>query len=117
MRYVTRHGRRIAVETLEPRASLKKKRKPFKARWVKFPLRWVEALRQSKSVATHRLAHTILLEAFKREQVGGEIILSSAVTGMARNTKMKAVKELVELGLIEIEQDGKQASKVIYLLS
>jgi uncharacterized membrane protein len=31
---------------------------------------------------------------------------------MPRNTRMRAVRELVELGLIEVEQSGRQAVRV-----
>ena len=92
-----------------------KKRKAFRAEWVKLPLRWVEALQCSKSASTYRLAHVILLEGFKREYVGGEIVLSSTVTNMPSTTKLRAAKELAELGLIRIEQEGQRASR-IYIL-
>ena len=39
-----------------------KRRRRFKTRWVKLPLRWAEALRWSKSANTYQLAHTILFE-------------------------------------------------------
>lgn len=42
MKYVMQHGRRIAVETIETNTSPPRKRKPFKAQWVKVPLQWVE---------------------------------------------------------------------------
>lgn len=113
--YVMRQGRRIAVEELDTGVVPKKKRKPFKAEWAKIPRQWEKALRQSQCVSTYRLALLILFEAFKRERVGGEIVLSSAVTGMPRVTKMKAVKELVELGLIQIEQNGNQAMRVSHI--
>lgn len=118
MKYVTRHGRRIAVETLDTGAILKTKRKPFKAQWVKLPLHWAEALRRSKRVSTYQLAHVILFEAFKRKHVGGEVVLSRTVTGMPRCTKVRAANELVELGLIKIIRDGNHALKVspIYLV-
>src|SRR5438046_1764453 len=103
--YVLSHGQRIAVETLDISAAPKKKRKPFKARWVKLPTRWAEVLRRSKSTAVYHLAHAILFEAFRREHVGGEIVLSLAMTKMPRITRRKAIRELVRLGLIEIQQN------------
>lgn len=113
MKYVMQHGRRIAVETIETNTSPPRKRKPFKAQWVKVPLQWVESLQRSKSVRTYQLALAILFEAFKRN--GGEIILSSTVTRMPRSTKMRAVRELVDLGLIDIKQSGNQAVRVSIL--
>jgi hypothetical protein len=78
-------------------------------------LRWAKALQQSRSANTYRLAHTILFEAFKREQVGGEIVLSTEVTGMPSSTRVRAAEELVELGLIKVSRQGKQAFKVVSL--
>jgi hypothetical protein len=95
----------------------KKKRKPgFKAKWTKLPRRWAEALRRSNRVSTHQLAHTILFEAFKREQIGGEIVLSSEVTGMARMTRKRAMDELVKLKLIKVSKHGQQAARVVDII-
>jgi hypothetical protein len=58
----------------------------------------------------------ILFEAFKREQVGGEIVLSATMTGMPRTTRRRATAELVKLKLIEIKQCGNGAVRVISLL-
>jgi hypothetical protein len=105
------------MEMPQRSVAVKKRPKPrFKVRWVKLPLRWVEALRRSKSASTYRLAHTILFEAFKREQTGGEIVLSMEVTKMPSSTRERAAKELVRLGLIRIGQSGKQAFKVTMIL-
>jgi hypothetical protein len=114
-RYVMRQGRRIEVETLDIGIATKSKRKPFKAQWVKLPVQWAKALRRSKSASTYQLAHAILFEAFKREHTGGEIVLSSVATGMPRNTKSRAARELVELGLIKIKQKGKESLKVSHV--
>ena len=117
-RYVERRDpdgkiRRIAVKEWNPRVSPKKrKRDPFKAQWVKLPMRWVEALRKSKSAATCQLAMVILFEAFKCEQVGGEIVLSATTTKMPGSTRRRAARGLVRLGLITTEQNGKGALRV-----
>jgi hypothetical protein len=84
---------------------------------VKLPWRWAKALRQSKRVSTYQLAHAILFEAFKREQVGGEIVLSAAMTGMPRNTRKRAIRELIKLKLIKVEQNGNGAFRIISLLN
>ena len=80
-RYIYRHGKRILVETLTPTAAPArgKKRKPFKVAWFKFPGWWVSALRNA-SASAHQLALIILAEAFKREHVEGDIVLSAEVT-------------------------------------
>jgi hypothetical protein len=125
-RYVNRRDpdgtlRRIAVVDGNRHASPKKvKREPFKPEFVKLPTRWIEVLRNAKNGNTRQLAMEILAEAFKREPKrnyrGGDIILSSTVVvGMPRWAKAKAVKELVQLGLIEIEQIGRQAPRVIHI--
>jgi len=113
VRYDTRHGRHIAVETLDTGINPPKRRKPFKAHFVMLPLHWAETLRRSKRVSTYALAHVILFEAFKRKHVGGEVILSRAMTGMSRNSRRRAAKELEELGLIKIIRNGRQALRVI----
>lgn len=89
-----------------------KRRSNFKAEWVKLPWQWAEALRRSDSVSAYRLAHTILFEAFKREQVGGEIVLSGAVTGLPSTTRVRAAEKLEELGLIKVSRHGKQAFRI-----
>jgi hypothetical protein len=80
VKYVMRQGRRIEVDTLDTGIVPKKRRKHFKTAWVKFPTRWADTLRRSKSVNTYQLAVAILFEAFKRKHIGGEIVLSQAVT-------------------------------------
>jgi hypothetical protein len=102
-----------ALPRLQPTVKGKKRKGRFKPRWVKLPVRWVDVLRQSKSVSTYQLALTILAEAFKREQIGGEVVLSTEVTGMPRSTRVRAVDELVRLGLIRVKRDGKRAVRII----
>jgi hypothetical protein len=84
--------------------------------FVKVPAKWIERLERSKSPGTFKLAHRILREAFKREYVGGEIVLTTEATGLSRKVRSKAIKELVRLGLIEIEQKGNQAIRVTKVL-
>jgi DNA-binding transcriptional ArsR family regulator len=112
--YVMRQGRRIEIID-QPDSKPKKKRKPFKAEWVKFPYRWIEVLQRAKRANAYRLALVILLEAFKRKHTGGEVVLSSEVTGMSRATRMRAAKDLVDLGLIDTEQRGRGALRVSHI--
>jgi hypothetical protein len=56
------------------------------------------------------------MEAFRRQHVGGEIVLSTGATGLSRKVRSRAVKELLGLGLIEVEQHGNQAVRVTNLL-
>jgi len=115
-KYVIRHGKRIAVETLKTSAPMKRKHKPFQVKWVKLPKRWIEVLQRSESASTYRLAHIILLQAFKREHIGGEIVLSAEVTGMLDTNRRRAIRELIKLGLIKVRRNGKQAIRVTQIL-
>jgi hypothetical protein len=113
-RYVNRQGRLIELGPDETKATVKKGA-PFSIEWAKFPRRWEIALRKSKRVSTYQLALVILFEASNLEikgRGGEKITLSSAVTGMPRNTRANAIKELVEFNLIEVEQNGKEAPRV-----
>jgi hypothetical protein len=114
VRYVVQEGRQIGVQTLEPKVPPPRRRKRFEPQFIQIPRHWITALGQSKSANTYRLALLILWEAFKREHIGGEIILSGRIVGwMPRCSKIRAAKELVKLGLIRIEQEGSQAMRVI----
>jgi hypothetical protein len=95
---------------------LKRKHQPFNAEWVRLPGIWISTLEQSRSVGTFKLAHRILREAFKRQYVGGQIVLSRKVTGLPCTTTTRAARELVNLGLIEIQQSGNKAIRVVNLL-
>jgi len=59
------------------------------------------------------LALLILWEAFK--QGTKEVVLSTAVTGMPRETKGRAARELAELGLIRLEGMGTRALRATIL--
>lgn len=114
------HGKWIEVEDLDyppkGKAPRRPKRKPFKIDWVKLPNYWIGQLERSRRVGTYKLAHRILREAFKRQYLGGEIVLSATVTGMPRSTRHDAIKEIVKLGLIRIKQEGRGAITVTTLL-
>lgn len=115
MKYAYHHGKKIAVDTITA-APPAKTHNPFKVQFVKLPDRWMKRLERSNSPGTFKLAHRILKEAFRRQYVGGEIVLSTEATGLSRKVRSKAVKELVGLGLIEIEQSGNRAVRVMNLL-
>jgi hypothetical protein len=104
------------VQVRQVNGSPRPKRKPFVAQWVKFPHYWSERLERACRLATYKLAHRILREAFKRQHVGGEVILSTAVTGLPRETRRQAIQELVALGLIRTAQQGNGAVIVTEIL-
>ena len=113
-----KHQRWIKVGYLDdpPPETRRTKRKPFKIDFVKLPGYWIEQLERSRRVGPYKLAHRILKEAFKQQHRGGEVVLSTAVTGMPRATRHDAVKVIVELGLIRIKQEGRGAVIVTELL-
>ena len=117
-RFVTRNGKRIAIETLPPRQAAKraKRRKPFKSWFVQVPIYWVEQLEKYGSAAVYQLANRILLEHHKRQLNGDEIILSGKVTGLSRQARSWAIKKMVEAKMIEISQTGNEAVRVVKLL-
>ena len=114
MGFVMRHGRRIEIiDRNEPDPEPKKRRKPFEPLFVKVPRHWVGGLGQSKSASTYQLALLILWEAFK--QGTKEVVLSTAATGMPRETKGRAARELAELGLIRLKGKGTKALRATIL--
>jgi hypothetical protein len=113
------HGKWIEVGYLDdpPKGKARRpKRKPFKIDWVKLPNNWIERLERVRRLGTFKLAHRILREDYKRQCIGGEIVLSTTTTGMSRCARYHAVRELVELGLIRTQQEGSGAVRVTELL-
>jgi hypothetical protein len=115
MNYVYRQGKRIVVDTVNTATPIKE-RKPFMVRFVKLPDYWIEQLQTSNNPGTFKLAHRILKEAFVRQYVRGDLVLSTETTRLSRKVRCKAVKELVKLELIKIEQHGNQATRVISII-
>jgi hypothetical protein len=96
----------------------KLRRQKFQATFVIFPMRWVDVLESANTDrSTYRLAIRLLVAAYEREHRGGEIVLSSEVTRMPRNSKYRAARKLEALGLIRIEPRGLKQSPVIHVLA
>ena len=95
----------------------RKWRKRFEPKFIQVPRHWVTSLRQSKNAKTYELALIILWEVFSRgKHTKGEIVLSnSVVPNMYRTTKIRAARELQQLGLIDLSQEGKKALRVTHL--
>lgn len=107
-------GRFVEVEEEPANATAKGPRKTrFQAEWAKLPASWLVALRQAPSGSTKQLAMEILFAEFRRKHIGGEIVLSAAMTGMHHTTRNRAARELALLGLIELEGEGRQAIRVV----
>jgi hypothetical protein len=115
-RYAIRDGKRFEVESYPDEDLPKTKRKAFEPEFAKLPLHWVKALRQAKNINTYPLAVAIQLEAFQCERMGGEIVLSAEMTGIAsRTNRYRAAKELEQLRLIKLFREGNYAFRVILL--
>src|SRR5262245_65669965 len=97
----------VAMYCTTKKTKKQKRKRLFKAKWVKLPTRWITALRRSGSASTLRLALTILLEDFRRAYCGGAIVLSAQPTRMPSATRSRAARALVELGLVNLTQTGR----------
>jgi hypothetical protein len=110
MNYVIRHGRRIAIETelLDAGQRPQRQQKPFKADFVKVPMSWVEALRQTEK-CVYELALALLVERHVRNYKGGDVVISAkTVPGMPPTTRRRATKRLVRLNLIEVDKGSRR---------
>ena len=107
-------GRFVEVEEVPSNATATGPRKPrFQAEWAKLSASRLTALRQTQRGSTKQLAMEILFAEFRRRHIGGEIVLSGAMTGIPRTTRNRAARELAKLGLIEVEADARQATRII----
>ena len=101
-----------------PRSKTKKRKKSgFEFQWVKLPLRWIRILHQAAvSASTHDLAHTILVESFRLEQMAvKEVVLSAGVTGLSQHARERAINNLVRLKLIKVKRGRGKAVRVVDL--
>ena len=114
--YVVRDGKRIELDALEPKTPTRKKRARFKATWARLPGYWSDQLEQARGMTTYRLAHRVLHEVFKRQVVGGSVILSAEVTGLGHTSRRRAIEDMLRLQLFNITQQGKRAAVVTELL-
>jgi hypothetical protein len=110
MKDYERQRRRLPKQT-----SGRRRRKPgFKVEWVKLSTRWIERLQAAHvGAATFMLAHVILIENFKLEQMAvKEIVLSKEVTGLSRGIRLRAINNLVRLKLIRVRRRMGEAIRV-----
>ena len=114
--HVNRSGKRIELDVLEPKTSARKKRARFEATWARLPRYWSDQLEQARGMTTYRLAHRVLHEAFKRQIIGGSVILSAEVTGLRHTSRRRAIEDMLRLRLFNIAQKGNQAAVVTELL-
>jgi hypothetical protein len=83
--------------------------------WVQLPKKWAEVLLQSSGTHTVKLAILILFAEFRRRLKGKDIRLTTKATGMSRSSRLRAANELVRLGLIEIERNGRRPIRVTHI--
>ena len=95
----------------------RQKKSRFEVEWIKLPLRWIRILHQAAvSASTHDLAHTILVESFKLEQMAvKEVVLSAGVTGLSQHARERAINNLVRLKLIKVKRGKGKAVRVVDL--
>jgi hypothetical protein len=80
-------------------------------------MRWIAKLRAARaSSATYQLAHVILVESFKFQQMAvKEIVLSKETTGLAKDARWRATRNLIKLGLIGVRKQEGMAVRVVDL--
>jgi hypothetical protein len=102
-RFRTKPGDKQPAEEVLPKAAQRRPRgKPFKSEFIKVPTHWREALRGAPG-ATHDLALAVLDEKHKRDHLGGDIVLSAEVSGLKKDARHDATRDLVGRGLIAVE--------------
>jgi hypothetical protein len=96
------------------RTSRKSGQKRWHRHYVQFPWVWVERLQAVRSGSTYRLA---LLLVYEHWRTGGQpIVLSNVLAtaeGLPRRTKWRALTELEDLGLLQVERQRRKAPRVI----
>jgi hypothetical protein len=107
-----------AFFNLKTASSKRPRGRKFQANFVIFPVRWIDALENANADrSAYRLALRLLLEAHMRAYHGGDVVLSSEVTRLPRNSKHRAVKKLQTVGLIRVEKRGLRQSPVAHIMS
>jgi hypothetical protein len=116
-RYVTRHGRRFEVETLETGAApARRKRAPAKETFAKIPHNRGVALYAQIGgapwVILLELDH-LIFKSFGRNPVHLANQNLKAV-GMSRTAKRKALHQLQDAGVITVARQGREAVLVTH---
>jgi hypothetical protein len=110
--YVFRHGKRIAIETLD--VGINPKPKPG-GRFVKLPLRWLDRLDEiNASGSTYRMATHILRRAWQRRSMTVKL---PQVGRVSRNGRRAALRKLELAGLITVDRQPKKSPVVTVLLA
>jgi hypothetical protein len=110
VRYVTRNGRRIAVETMpdppEVAAKIRKRAKRRQDKFVVMPFSWIEKLALSRSANTYRLAQYLLYEHLIKGRKPIKVSNIAALDGafIGREAKRRGLLELEAYGLIHVDR-------------
>jgi hypothetical protein len=89
----------------------------WQRRFVKVPWAWIVKLRATSRVQTYHLAHLVLYEHWRTR--GQDIVLSNAALEgerISRWSKWRALGELEQLGLIQIERCHRKAPRIRVLI-
>ena len=108
----TRPPKHVAERKRAAKIKRARKRMAFRAKWARIPAAWRDRLQRTRSAHALKLAITVLFEAFRAEQCGTDIVLSSQITGLQGTSRKRAIKELERLGLIRTKRKGRQAPKI-----
>jgi hypothetical protein len=113
-RYVLRHGRRIAVETLEVGATKSKPKST--GRFIKVPLRWAE--QATRATRTPRAFVSLWLLHLAWKAKSNTFPLPNrqlAAYGVTRLDKHRALHELEAAGLIKVVRQPRKTPIVTLL--
>src|SRR5262245_9485113 len=120
-RFVMRHGVPIEVVTLPdpPGGGVRRRRR--EGLFVQLPWEWAERLMMTERAATWKVAVLILHRHWWRSMDGGgPVKLSNALAlvtaGIGQDAKWRALRELEEMGLVEIRRQRGRAPLVTPLL-
>ena len=105
-RFVTRHGKRIAITTLKP--------EPVKRhRFTLVPRAWSDRLAEiGASGGTYQLALELLLQTWRE---GQSTVKLGEVPHMSRPTRRMALRQLESGGLVRVQRSNRAAPIVTLL--
>ena len=104
--------RQIAIgdEALGVRIITPEKVKKRREHFVRVPWKWVEQLEDARYIATYRVALHVLYQHWKNR--GAFTLSNSAIKGVSRHAKWRALAELELLGLISIERRPRRSPRI-----
>ena len=109
-RYVVRHGRRIAVETIETGVIPRRRRTDL---FVKVPLSWIEQATQATKTPKALVCIWLLHLAWKTKSHTFALPNSGLrKRGVNRLTKYRVLRELEIAGLITVERHSRRTPLV-----